>query len=134
VLSPTANVTQSIVSSGCKVHGTVENSVLSPGVIIEEGAIVRNSIVFHESIVKKDAVLDRVISDKDVVIGEATHVGVGDESIANEEIPQDENSGITVLGKEVHIGAHVQIGKNTLLYPGVSVQDNTEIGSGRVIR
>ncbi len=134
VLAPVANVTQSIISSGCKVHGTVENSVLSPGVIVEEGAIVRNSIIFHESIIKKDAVLDRVISDKDVVIGETTHMGVGDESIANEEIPKDECSGITVIGKEVQIGAHVQIGKNTLLYPGVSVQDHTEIASGRVVR
>lgn len=131
---PTATVKQSIVSSGCEISGKVEHSVLSPGVIIEEGAVVRNSIIFHESRIKKGAVVDRIISDKDVVIGEASHIGVGDNSIKNEEFPKDFCSGITVIGKDVQIGANVQIGRNTLICPGVSVQDNTEIQSGRVVR
>ena len=134
LLRPTAHVTQSIISSGCIISGTVENSVLSPGVIIEEGAVVRNSIIFHENIVKKGAVVDFVISDKDVIIEEDSQVGIGDKSIPNEQFPRDFRSGITVLGKDVSIGKHVHIGRNALIYPGVSVQEGAEIESGRVIR
>lgn len=131
---PTASVEQSIMSSGCKISGTVKHSVLSPGVVVEEGAVVRNSIIFHESIIKKGAVLDRIISDKDVVIGEASQIGFGDKSIANEKFPKDFYSGITVVGKDAKIGANVQIGKNALIYPGVSIQDNVEVQSGHVVR
>ncbi len=122
------------MSSGCKISGTVKHSVLSPGVVVEEGAVVRNSIIFHESIIKKGAVLDRIISDKDVVIGEASQIGFGDKSIANEKFPKDFYSGITVVGKDAKIGANVQIGKNALIYPGVSIQDNVEVQSGHVVR
>ncbi len=129
-----AIVNQSIISSGCKISGTVEHCVLSPGVIVEEGAVVRNSIIFHESIIKKGAVADRIISDKDVVIGEASQVGVNDESVANDEFSKDIYSGITVLGKDSQIGMNVQVGRNALIYPGVTVQNNTEVSSGRVVR
>ena len=131
---PTANVCESIISSGCTICGTVERSVLSPGVIIEEGAVVRDSIIFHESIIKKGAVLDLVISDKDVVVGEGSRVGVGDASIVNERFPEDFDSGITVLGKDVSVGKNVQIGKNALIYPGVTVHNEAKIASGRVIK
>ncbi len=134
VLSSTANVSQSLISSGCEVHGTVEHSILSPGVLVEEGAEIRNSILFHESLVHKQAVLDRVIVDKEVVVGEASRIGQGDVSVVNEKFPDDVCSGITVLGKDVKIGTSVTIGRNTLVYPGISLEDHAEIASGRVVR
>ncbi len=36
-----AVVRQSMISHGCRIDGTVERSVLSPGVIVETGAVVR---------------------------------------------------------------------------------------------
>ena len=50
IFLPTAKVKQSIISSGCKISGTIERSVLSPGVVVAEGAVVRDSIIFHESV------------------------------------------------------------------------------------
>ena len=108
--------------------------MLSPGVIVEEGAIVRNSIVFHESVIKKGAVLDRVISDKDVIVGEQSHVGTGDESVVNEDFPEFFYSGITILGKESQVGTNVRVGRNVLVYPGTAVQDDSVIESGKMIR
>ena len=35
-------------SSGCIINGHVEHSVLSPGVFVEEGAVVRDSILFDD--------------------------------------------------------------------------------------
>ena len=44
-LSDTGSVKHSIVSPGCTIRGRVENSILSPGVVVEEQAVVRNSII-----------------------------------------------------------------------------------------
>ena len=130
---PTANVRQSIISSGCRISGTVEQSVLSPGVTVEEGAVIRHSIIFHESTIKAGAVLDRVISDKDVVVGEQSSIGTDDGLLASEALWKG-YAGITILGKEANIGKHVRVVRNVLIYPGVAVQDNREIASARVVR
>jgi len=55
----------------------VEHSVLSPGVYVEAGARVRDSIVMGDSQVGRDALVNRAIVDKEVRIGEARYVGLG---------------------------------------------------------
>jgi len=130
---PTAIVNQSLISSGCMISGTVEKSVLSPGVIVEEGATVRNSIIFHECVIKQGAFVDKVICDKDVIVGVISQIGVGDESVPNELFPKYFDSGITVVGKEAHIGKSVNIGRNCLIYPGVSMRDGVEIQAGGTV-
>ncbi len=48
--------------------GVVENSILFPGVTVEAGAVVRNCVIFKDSIVRKDAQLSFIIADKDVEV------------------------------------------------------------------
>ncbi len=134
LLFPTASVSQSLISSGCIINGTIERSVLSPGVIVEEGAVVRNSIIFHESVIKQRSLVDKVICDKDVIIGEDCQIGIGDESIPNEQFPEFFDSGLTVIGKEAKLGKNLRVGRNCLIYPGVSVQNEGEILTGSVVR
>jgi glucose-1-phosphate adenylyltransferase len=131
---PTARVKNALIGSGAQIGGSVEQSILSPGVIVEDGAVVRNSLIFHESVMKKDAVLDQVICDKDVIIGEGVEVGVGDATTPNEQFPDAYYSGITVIGKDVHIGKNAQIGKNCLIFPGRTVSDGQVIRAGSVVK
>jgi glucose-1-phosphate adenylyltransferase len=134
LLFPTTSINQALISSGCIISGTVERSILSPGVIVEEGAVVRSSIIFHECVIKKGAIVDKVISDKDVVIGESSHIGIGDESISNEQFPEYFHSGITIIGKEAKLGKSLHVGRNCLIYPGVYIQDSLKIRTGKVVR
>ena len=67
---PDAVSKQSLVADGCHIEGTVENSVLSRGVIVEKGAKVVNSVLMQGTVVKADASLSYVIADKDVVVNE----------------------------------------------------------------
>ena len=60
----------SLVAEGCRIEGTVENSILFPGVTVAPGAVVRNSVVFKGTCVQEGAQLAYVICDKDVTIGE----------------------------------------------------------------
>ena len=58
----------SLVSDGCRIEGTVENSILFPGVVVESGAVVRNCVLFKETAVRRGAAVSYLIADKNVEI------------------------------------------------------------------
>lgn len=58
----------SLVAEGCRIEGTVQNSILFPGVTVEAGAVVRNCVLFKESTIHADAQLAYVIADKEVEV------------------------------------------------------------------
>lgn len=70
-----AYVERSLISPGCHIYGHVSNTVLSPGVVVEEGASVKDSILFHDCRIGKDVQLQSVVSDKDAVYADGSHVG-----------------------------------------------------------
>ncbi len=65
---PDAKLNNSLVADGCIINGTVENSIIFKGAKVEEGAIVKNSILMQDGYVGRNAKLNCVIADKDVNI------------------------------------------------------------------
>lgn len=65
----------SLISEGCKIYGTVENSILSGGVIVEEGAVVRDSVIMEDVIIKSGAKVFTSIVDSDTIINQDAVVG-----------------------------------------------------------
>ncbi len=63
-----ATVKNSLVSDGCIIEGTVENSILFRGVKVGKGCVVRNSIVMQDTVLGNNVQLDCVITDKNVVV------------------------------------------------------------------
>ena len=63
-------VKNSLISDGCEIEGTVENSILFRGVKVAKGAVIRNSIIMQDNIIGANAALDCVITDKNVVIAD----------------------------------------------------------------
>ncbi len=61
-------VKNSLISDGCVVEGTVENSILFRGVKVGRGAVVKNSIIMQDSVIGEKVITDCVITDKNVVI------------------------------------------------------------------
>ncbi|MGB6129512.1 MAG: glucose-1-phosphate adenylyltransferase [Psychrilyobacter sp.] len=70
-----ASVKNSMVVDGCEVNGSIKNTVLFPGVIVEEGAIVENSVLFPNVKIGKGVILDRVIVGENTNVMSGTHVG-----------------------------------------------------------
>ena len=116
-LGPVADVDGTLLSNGCQIDGTVERSVLSPGVRVAEGAIVRDSIILNDTIIGPGVVVDRCIVDKGVVIEEGAQVGHGDNNKPNAALPERLNTGITVIGKGSRIPASISIGRNVVVHP-----------------
>jgi glucose-1-phosphate adenylyltransferase len=131
---PTATVGASLVSSDAAIEGTVEHSVLSPGVVVERGAIVRDSVIMHRCRIEEGAIVDRVILDKDVRVGKGARVGDG-EVIPNRLHPQTLSAGVTVVGKAASIPAGLRIGRNCIVCPDMRDSDfpRTEIPSGDAV-
>ncbi len=75
-LHGTAQVDNSLLSPGCVVWGRVERSVLGPGVIVETGATVLDSVLFHEVRVESGATVRHALVDEGVRIGAGAQVGM----------------------------------------------------------
>ncbi len=125
----------SLLSNGCVAEGTVINSVLSPGVIIEAGAVVRDSVIMNDTVVRAGAVVDRCVLDKEIEIGAKAQVGVGDDNTPNELEPANINTGICIVGKRASIPANASIGRNCRIDPSTSQEDydQLEVPSGSTI-
>ena len=83
-LGPDSKVVNSLVSEGCRIYGRVENSILSGGVIVEEGAIVKDSVIMDDVVIKKGAEVYTAIVDADATI----HTGavVGEEGAGKDKV------------------------------------------------
>lgn len=71
---PGCQVRNSIIATGCMIRGAVENSIIFRGCTVEEGAVVRNSIIMPNDVITKGAQLENVICDKFVNIGEGVRL------------------------------------------------------------
>ncbi len=76
-----ANVRQSVVTEGCQIYGDVNYSVLSPGVVIEKGAIVNNSIIMSSCIVKVGANINYSLIGSNCYIGNNASIGMSEELV-----------------------------------------------------
>ncbi|MHB8459831.1 MAG: glucose-1-phosphate adenylyltransferase [Candidatus Limnocylindrales bacterium] len=124
IVGPTSQVHRSLISHGCVINGTVVNSVLSPGVRVEVGAVVRDSIVMFDSVIRSGAVVDRAILDKEVVVGPGAIVGEGtDLATPNRQEPARLFTGITVVGKQSVVPRGVRIGRNVKIGGNVRSTD-----------
>jgi glucose-1-phosphate adenylyltransferase len=97
-----AVVVNSSLTAGDEILGTVKNSVLGPGVTVEEGAIVEDSVIMNDVCIKKGAVVRYAILDANVTVGVGASVGE-DRKTA---------SGIAVIGADVSVpdGARIEAG------------------------
>ena len=71
---PGAKVENSMIADECSIEGTVINSVIFRDVTIEKGAVVENCVLFHGSHVGKNAKLNCIVADKDVVISHGVNL------------------------------------------------------------
>jgi len=115
-----SEVRQSIVADGCTVKGKISGSILFPGVTIEPGAVIEDSIVFSFSRVGADARVIRAILDKDVAVGAGSYIGAPARTRRRKAgAPQEvDTGGITVLGKGTKTLAGARVTAGSAVEPG----------------
>jgi glucose-1-phosphate adenylyltransferase len=118
-IGPNAWVGGNLLSNGCIIEGVVERSVLSPGVRVAAGAVVRDSVIMNDTVIMPNAKIERAIIDKEVHIGEGVEVCYGVDNVPNRYHPDRLNTGLTVIGKRACLPAGLKIGHNVIINPGV---------------
>ena len=94
-------VSNSLIANGCEVEGTVIHSVIGTGCVIEKGAIVKDSVLMGDVVVKAGASVNYSIIDEEVTIGKKSVVG---DVIAKASKLEGKTNGITVLGRAISVG------------------------------
>jgi len=79
-IAPSGSIKNTLITEGCEIFGSVENSVLSVGVVVEEGAMVKNSVIMENVRICRNAVVDYTILDENTVVGEGAKAGTPLES------------------------------------------------------
>ena len=92
LITPSSRVSNSLMAEGCIIRGTVENSVLYTGCVVEEGAIVRGTVLMPNTVVKSGAVVEYAIIGEGCTIEGNVHIGQD-----RDEWPAEE-WGIAVVG------------------------------------
>lgn len=112
-----ATVSNSIISEGCQIEGTVLHSVLSNGVIVEKGAVVKDSVIMSGTVIKSGATVNYSIIDGYSIISENAIVGEDKESA----------KGIAVVGGGLCVEAGMVIASDAMIsndsVDGVTVID-----------
>jgi len=127
-------VERSLIANGCRVQGTVIRSLLSPGVTVAPGAVVRDSIVMQDTVVGPHAVLDHAIVDKEVRIGPGVRLGEGASDTPNRACPEHLSSGLIVVGKGAELPEGLVVGRNARIGAAVRPADFTgDVPAGGVV-
>jgi glucose-1-phosphate adenylyltransferase len=126
----------SLLSNGCIIYGEVRDSILSPGVVVEKGAVVERSIILGDAWVGPNARIDRAILDKSVHVGRGARVGDGESLAPNQGCPEHLSSGLTVVGKHARIPEGAVVGRNVRIGSEVNESHFTsrEVPAGAVIQ
>ncbi len=117
-VSADARISNSLLTDGVEIYGTVKHSVISSGAIVEEGAEVVDSILMPGSIVKKGCRIEKTIVGIATTIGENCEVGSfvkdGIEDYVNHKYCSE---GITVFGSGLTIAGNLRIAANSMIFP-----------------
>jgi len=61
---PEAQVKNCFIANGSRINGKVFNSIISRNVVIEEGAVIKNSIIFTDTKIGKNVHISNAVIDK----------------------------------------------------------------------
>jgi glucose-1-phosphate adenylyltransferase len=129
-------IEKSIIGDGAEIHGKVFNSVISSGVVIEEGAEIRDSIIMENTVIGKNTKVYKAIIAEDVHVGANVELGVGEEA-ENVYKPKIYNSGLVTIGEYSVIPDGVKVGKNTAITGETTkedYQDGALVSGGVIIK
>ena len=133
-MSADSVVERCLIGEGSVICGKVYNSIIGCGVTIEEGTVVRDSIIMNDTTIGKNCEINKGIIAENVVIGDDVKLGVGEE-IDNDTAPHIYNHGLVTIGEKTVVPNGVSVGKNSVVSGNTVVADYPDmyLGSGKTL-
>ena len=103
--------------------------------MIEEGAVVSDSIIMQGTHIGRNSKINKAIIAERALVGCDCELGVGDE-VENKEHPNIYCNGLVTLGEKTVIPDGVRIGKNTVISGVTTPEDypNNWLGGGESLK
>ena len=123
-----------LIGEGTEIYGEVYNSVIGCGVTIDEGSVIRDSIIMNNTYVGKNCEVNKGIIAENVNIGNNVKLGVGEEA-DNETDPHIYNHGIVTVGEKTNVPDGITVGKNSVISGNLTKDDfdNMSLSSGKTL-
>ena len=115
-----ARIEDSLISPGCTVRGRVVRSVLAPGVVVEQDAVVRDCVVLHNTVIEARAVVDCAIVDTEVRVGE--EAVIGRQRTHGDKSPRITSAEIALIGQRTQIPAGTRLPADARVKPNTAVE------------
>ena len=133
-MSADSVVERCLIGEGSVICGKVYNSIIGCGVTIEEGTVVRESIIMNDTTIGKNCEINKGIIAENVVIGDDVKLGVGEE-IDNDTAPHIYNHGLVTIGEKTVVPNGVSVGKNSVVSGNTTAADYPDmyLGSGKTL-
>lgn len=130
-LGASGHIEKSIIGEGSRISGEVYNSVIGCGVDIDEGTVIKDSIIMSHTKIGKNCKIEKGIIAENAVISDACQIGIGEEA-DNELKPAIYNHGISTVGERSFLPEGVIVGKNTVISGETELNDyvNAKLPSG----
>jgi glucose-1-phosphate adenylyltransferase len=111
-----AIISDSMVTDGCIIQSgaSIERSILSAGVTIFPGAIIRDSVILTDTVIENDAIIERAIIDKKAHIDKGVHIG---------SLEPAQAFSITMVGKNSHIIEGIRVEAGAIIATDVKPED-----------
>ncbi len=77
-----ASLHNSHISEGCKIDGTVEDSIIFPNVAVRKGAVVKHSVLMSSTVVEENAQVHYAILAEGVRVGAGARIGIDETASA----------------------------------------------------
>ena len=109
----TGECRDSMLSPGADVAGLVVGSVLGPGVVVEKGAEVHDSVVMEDCVIRAGAVVRTTVLDERCEVAARSRVGAE----PSRRLAHDDD--LVLVGRDSRVGGEVAAGAR--LEPGSSL-------------
>lgn len=113
-VSSEAKITNSCVTEGCNINGSLDHCVVSDGVTIERGARIKDSIIFPNAYIGEDAIIEKTIIGEGAIIGKGVKCGIN---------YSDNNPYASILTDDL-----------VLIKGNIKIEDGTELYKGSMVR
>lgn len=124
IIGDYGTVANSLIYNGCRIEGTVRNSVLFPGVEIGRNSVVEDSVLFFNNVVGHNCTLRKVVADVNTFYGDHVEIGALGKS-----------SGVTVVGWNNDVPDQTVIGHGATIWPELAGSKwKKRVAVGEVLR
>ncbi len=131
-----AAISTSLISNGCRIDGEIIESVISPGVVVGKGSVIKHSVILNDVVIGENCVIENTIIDKETVVGDNSVIGTGNDYTPNKDNPKILSSGLNVIGKKIILPEGLKVERNVRIFSAQSLKklNIKHIKSGETIR